>query len=44
MMYSLDREAPLSTLSKVTVDEMEKIAALLRAEGFQVSVAGSSTE
>lgn len=44
MMYSLDREAPLSTLLKVTVDEMEKIAALLRAEGFQVSVAGSSAE
>lgn len=44
MMYSLDREAPLSTLSRVTVDEMEKIAALLRAEGFQVSVAGSSAE
>ncbi len=44
MMYSLDREAPLSTLSKVSVDDMEKIAALLRAEGFQVSVAGSSAE
>jgi wyosine [tRNA(Phe)-imidazoG37] synthetase (radical SAM superfamily) len=40
MMYSLDREAPTSTLQKVSVDELNIIAEKVRARGFDVSVAG----
>jgi Fe-S oxidoreductases len=40
MIYSLDREAPTSTLQKVNVDELNVIAEKCRARGFDVSVAG----
>jgi wyosine [tRNA(Phe)-imidazoG37] synthetase (radical SAM superfamily) len=40
MMYSLDREAPTSTLQKVSVDELNIIAEKVRTRGFDVSVAG----
>lgn len=40
MIYSLDREAPTKTLQKITVEEMEVIAAKARKRGFEVSVAG----
>jgi len=39
MMYSLDREAPTSTLQKVTTEEMKVIAVKARERGFDVSVA-----
>ena len=38
MMYSLDREAPTSTLQKVTTEEMKVIAVKARERGFDVSV------
>jgi wyosine [tRNA(Phe)-imidazoG37] synthetase (radical SAM superfamily) len=41
MMYSLDRETPVSSLEKVSFDEMNIIAEKLRKDGFEVSVAGS---
>ena len=40
MIYTIDRETPMSGLEKVSVEEMEQIAAPLRAEGFNVSVSG----
>ncbi len=40
MIYSLDREAPTSTLQKVTVDELNMIAEKARSRSFEVSVAG----
>jgi wyosine [tRNA(Phe)-imidazoG37] synthetase (radical SAM superfamily) len=40
MIYSLDREAPTTTLEKVTVEEMNVIAAKARERGFNISVAG----
>ena len=40
MMYTLDRETPASDLEKVTVAEMEAIAAPLRAAGITVQVRG----
>lgn len=40
MIYSLDREAPVKNLQKVNVDELNLIADMARARGFQVSVAG----
>lgn len=40
MMYTLDRVPPVSTLGKVTVAEMEAIAAPLVAEGFKVQIKG----
>lgn len=40
MIYSLDREAPVSNLQKVPVTELNKIAERVRAAGFDVSVAG----
>ena len=39
-MYTLDRETPASDLEKVTVAEMEAIAAPLRAAGITVQVRG----
>lgn len=39
MIYSLDREAPVSTLQKVPFEELNAIADKARAEGFEVSVA-----
>ncbi len=40
MIYSLDREAPTQNLEKVTVEELNFIAAKIRERGFEVSVAG----
>jgi wyosine [tRNA(Phe)-imidazoG37] synthetase (radical SAM superfamily) len=40
MIYSLDREAPTKTLEKITVEEMNVIAAKARERGFNISVAG----
>lgn len=40
MMYTIDRETPVSTLEKVTVEEMEKIAEPLRAAGIDVVIKG----
>jgi wyosine [tRNA(Phe)-imidazoG37] synthetase (radical SAM superfamily) len=40
MIYALDREAPVSTLQKVSVSELNKIADLARVKGFDVSVSG----
>lgn len=38
MIYSLDREAPVSTLQKVSFAELNKIAELAKVQGFDVSV------
>lgn len=40
MIYSLDREAPVSNLQKVSVTELNRIADSVREAGFVVSVAG----
>jgi wyosine [tRNA(Phe)-imidazoG37] synthetase (radical SAM superfamily) len=38
MIYTIDRETPVKTLRKVLPDELEAIAARVRAAGFEVSV------
>ena len=40
MMYTIDRETPAKELEKVTVDEMEAIAAPLKAAGITVQIRG----
>lgn len=40
MVYSLDRETPVKTLQKVSVDELNTIADKARKRGYTVSVAG----
>ena len=40
MMYTIDRDTPLSGLQKVSVEEMERIAAPLIADGFDVQIKG----
>ena len=40
MMYTLDRETPQKGLEKVSVQEMERIAAPLLEEGFKVQIRG----
>lgn len=40
MIYTLDRETPLKSLSKVSVEEMERIAAPLRSLGKKISISG----
>ncbi|HIZ86418.1 MAG TPA: radical SAM protein [Candidatus Coprenecus stercoravium] len=40
MMYTLDRETPAKELEKVTVEEMETIAAPLREAGITVQIRG----
>ncbi len=40
MIYTIDRETPLKSLQKVSVSQMEEIAAPLRAQGYKVSVSG----
>ncbi|MDR1584725.1 MAG: radical SAM protein [Prevotellaceae bacterium] len=40
MIYSLDREAPVKSLEKITLPELNAIAGRARAAGFDVSVAG----
>ena len=38
MMYVIDRATPVKTLEKVSRDDMERIAAPLRAKGYDVTV------
>lgn len=40
MMYTIDRETPAKDLQKVTVEEMEAIAAPLKEEGFNIQIRG----
>lgn len=40
MMYTIDRETPAKDLEKVTVEEMEAIAAPLKAQGIAVQIRG----
>ncbi len=40
MMYTIDRETPAKNLQKVTVEQMEEIAAPLVAEGFNIQIRG----
>ena len=40
MMYTIDRETPAKNLQKVTVEEMEQIAAPLVKEGFNIQIRG----
>lgn len=40
MMYTIDRETPAKNLQKVTVEEMETIAAPLKEEGFNIQIRG----
>ena len=40
MMYTIDRETPAKELEKVTVEEMEAIAAPLKAAGIKVQIRG----
>lgn len=40
MLYSLDRDTPVSTIEKVDVEEMEGIAARVREVGFECTVSG----
>lgn len=40
MIYTIDRETPAKNLSKVTIQEMEQIAAPLRERGYIVKISG----
>lgn len=40
MMYTIDRETPAKGLEKVTVEEMDRIAAPLKAAGITVQIRG----
>jgi len=40
MIYTIDRETPAKNLEKITVDEMEKIAAPLSATGYKITISG----
>lgn len=40
MIYSLDREAPVNNLQKISIPELNEIAEIARYRGFEVSVAG----
>lgn len=40
MVYTIDRDTPLETLSKVSVEELRRIAARVEALGIECSVAG----
>lgn len=40
MIYSLDRDAPVSNLQKINIEELNIIAEKIRKRGFEVSVAG----
>ncbi|MFI3266675.1 MAG: radical SAM protein [Rikenellaceae bacterium] len=40
MVYTIDRDTPLETLEKVTIEELKLIAAQLEALGIECSVAG----
>ena len=40
MIYTIDRETPAQNLQKVSVEQMEQIAAPLRERGIKVSISG----
>ena len=40
MLYTIDRPTPLTTLSKVSVDDLERVAQKLRDHGINVATAG----
>lgn len=40
MLYTIDRPTPLATLSKVSVDDLERVAGILRERGIFVATAG----
>jgi hypothetical protein len=40
MIYTIDRETPVTDLQKVLVGELELIALPLRARGYKVTVSG----
>ena len=40
MIYTIDRETPAKNLSKVSVEEMEQIAAPLNSLGFKITISG----
>lgn len=40
MIYTIARDTPVDTLEKITLKELEKIAAKVRAAGFDVQVSG----
>jgi hypothetical protein len=40
MLYTLDRQPPLSTLEKVSVEEMERAAQPLKKAGIKVRISG----
>ena len=40
MMYTIDRETPAKNLQKVTVEQMQEIAAPLVGEGFNIQIRG----
>jgi hypothetical protein len=37
MIYTIDRETPAHNLKKATHEELDRIVALLRAEGIEAS-------
>ena len=40
MVYTIDRETPLSGLKKYTVEEMRSLVQPLLAEGFKIQIKG----
>ncbi len=40
MIYTIDRETPIKTLEKISIEELNRIAEKVRAKGIEVSVAG----
>jgi hypothetical protein len=40
MLYTLDRKTPLSTLEKVSVEEMELAAEPLKEAGIKIRISG----
>ncbi len=42
MIYSLDRDTPIQTLERVTLNELDAIAERVRALGIEVSVSGTN--
>lgn len=40
MIYAIDRATPATDLEKITTEELNRIADIARAKGFEVSVAG----
>ena len=38
MIYTVDRETPVSTLKKASREQLDRIAGMLRANGIETSV------